>query len=196
MSQKITKYEKIIFMEREIENNELLLKTWKEYAEGKRDIHAESKYIFVHAKEKIGRIEGLISSNSLAYMDELFIIIDDFYDSHYYDYDSAIRCASDFLENYEKIINDEAQKEYNKKIKYYGIYNAKKECKRLRLALVQNKTALRLMMNDLNLLEKMRLKHIRNSPTARINCSPSFISCYKGGLIFDGFITGIKEGGM
>ena len=189
----ITKVEEIILLERDIESAKKSLAEWQEYADGKRDVKSEFGYIIKDAKEDIEEIAALLISENPDDKRELKRVIENFYDNHYYDYDSAKECADDFKANYATILIDEAQKRYDYKIKQHSPEQAKTECKSIERRINEYQNRLNLMMSALNWIDRQKLKLTRsNLFYARVNNSPSFIYACAGRDLTKEFARGLE----
>lgn len=186
MSVEITKYEKIIFQERDVEGAKFALKEWKEYANGERNVYSENADILSDCEETIAALSLEITNLS----DEPINWCDWIYDI-YYENDFSSR--DEFVSDYQAILRQKAQKHFNGLIEYYSPENSKLQCVEARADLEREQSKLNLMIGELNFIERFRLNILRKSPTARINSSPSFITCHFGDLIADGFAEGLNS---
>jgi hypothetical protein len=190
--QSITKFEQIIFKERDIESLKVFVDKWKEYSLGKRDIFAENQYILDDVEKRIVMINKLIEANTPDSKRILNDILEKFYDDHYYAYHTPKECAEKFFDNYAMILRNEARKEHKSNILYYSIDNALTRFTEYTQLLHKEQEELATMIDALNIFEKIWLNYIRNSPTSRINSSPSFIFTYFGEKIANGYADGLS----
>ena len=182
----ITKYEKIIFQERDIESAKSVLKRWLEYAEGNRDVYTENSRVLSDCEETIKALEHEIGNLPDEPISWESWIYDIYYEN---DFDSH----DDFVTNYQTVLRQNAQTSYNDLIEYYSPENAKLRVDKAKEDLNRKQSRLNLMMGELSLLEKIRLNYTRQSPMARINSSPSFISSHSGDLFAEGFAEGLNK---
>jgi|GEM_PF-1893732 len=183
----LTKYEKIIFLERDIEALEKNLKCWRDYADGIVDMYTENAYILSDAEQKIIYIHKMMSeitsSEPIGWPPQIYDIFCE------YNFNSK----EHFMNCYEKVIRCGAIKNFEYAIKKYSPESAKKEVEEIKSDLSYKKAELWFEMGELNGFEKFKLNVIKWNPKSKVN-SPSFCGMYITNAIAEAMAKGIEQG--
>jgi len=182
----ITKYERIIFQERQIEGCKQELERWLEYATGKRDVLAENAHILSDCEDVIATLKGELPSlteEPLSWRGWIYDI--------YCENDFCSR--DDFVANHEAILRKNACDNFTKTVNWYSPENAKIQYEKTHSDMREEQSKLSEMIRVLQPSEKNELNRVRKSPKERINSSPSFISAYDGELLMQGLAQGLAK---
>lgn len=182
---KTTKYEDIIFLERDIENLKRSLETWQAYINGERDIYTENAHILSRQEEIISELGKETSNLPDDPMNWDYWICDIYCDNDFSSRD-------DFMTNYKEILRKIAKYDFYKKIEWFSPANAKLQYLDIQSEIENLNTQLEKMMKKLKPSEVINLDHVRESPDERINCSASFLCEHTGSLVAKGLKKGLE----
>lgn len=183
-----TKLERIIFDERDISCLEAQMEETLRYANGEVNLYSKFAPILSDAEELIAEI-----SLQTDFSERNHFLLNLWDDHYYYDWEEYDSFIENFVKRgaYAHIIRLRAKDSYHEQIEAYSPSNQLAKYERLKIEVYIAKEKLSAKMLKLSVFEKLRLKLLRNDPTARINSSPSFIFCCDVG---DAMIQGLKAG--